>query len=160
MLALKSILYPTDFSERSECAFRLACSLARDHQARLIVLHVIPPPQTVAYEAMPMLPDYPPGYREELTKKLHNLKPPAEVSVDYRLVEGFAASEIVQLATQLDCDLIVMGTHGRSGIGRLLLGSVAEYVLRRAPCPVLTLKAPMPEHSETSPPLVSSAAHG
>jgi nucleotide-binding universal stress UspA family protein len=146
MLAIKSILFPTDFSERSEVAFRLACSLARDHGARLIVLHVVAPPQTVAYEAMPMLPAYPPGYREELETRLRSLKAPAGVAVDYRLEEGFAAAEIVTLAAEASADLIVMGTHGRTGLGRLLLGSVAEQVLRKAKCPVLTVKAPFAEH--------------
>jgi nucleotide-binding universal stress UspA family protein len=158
MLALDSILFPTDFSERSEYAFRLACSLARDHDARLILLHIIPPPQTVAYEAMPVLPAYPPGYRKELEEKLRGLKPPAEVQVEYRLEEGYAATEIVRIAAEIHCDMIVMGTHGRSGLGRLLLGSVAEEVLRKASCPVLTVKARMPATAEKPVPLTSTGA--
>src|SRR5207247_9050465 len=59
------------------------------------------------------------------------------------LLEGDAAKEIVELARDSQCDLIVMGTHGRTGLGRLLMGSVAEQVMRRAPCPVLTIKAPI-----------------
>jgi nucleotide-binding universal stress UspA family protein len=144
MLAINTILHPTDFSERSDWAFRLACSLARDHGAKLIIAHVIPPPQTVAYEAMPMLPMHPPGYRKELEAKLRSLKAPPGVQVEYRLEEGFAATEIVRLASELPSDLIVIGTHGRTGFGRLLLGSVAEQVLRKATCPVLSVKAPFP----------------
>jgi nucleotide-binding universal stress UspA family protein len=159
MLTIKTILHPTDFSERSQDAFRLACSLARDHLAKLVIVHVLPPPQTVAYEAMPMLPMYLPGYRKELESKLRELKVPTGVAVEYRLEEGFAASEIVRMATEIPCDLIVMGTHGRSGLGRLLLGSVAEQVLRKAPCPVLTVKAPFPEHAPAGmTPLASAAA--
>jgi nucleotide-binding universal stress UspA family protein len=159
MLTIKTILHPTDFSERSEHAFRLACSLARDHLARLVVLHVIPPPQTVAYEAMPMVPMHPPGYRKELEARLRELKAPAGVAVEYLLEEGFAATEIVRLAKELSADLIVLGTHGRAGVGRLLLGSVAEQVLRKATCPVLTVKAPFPEHAPAgTSPLASAAA--
>jgi nucleotide-binding universal stress UspA family protein len=157
MLTLETILHPTDFSERSAYAFRLACSLARDHGARLIVMHILPPPQTVAYEAMPMLPMHPPTYRKELEAKLHNLKVPEGVEVEYRLEEGFASAEIVRLASELPCDLIVMGTHGRSGFGRFLLGSVAEQVLRKASCPVLTVKAPFVEHAATAEPAVAVA---
>jgi nucleotide-binding universal stress UspA family protein len=160
MLAIKTILFPTDFSERSEWAFRLACSLARDHGARLIVLHVLAPPQTVAFEAMPMLPAHPPGHREELETRLRTLKAPAGVAVEYRLEEGFAATEIVALAAASSADLIVMGTHGRTGLGRLLLGSVAEQVLRKAKCPVLTIKAPFAEHVPGgTASSVSAAAH-
>lgn len=148
MLAIHTILHPTDFSERSEYAFRLACSLARDHGAKLVVLHVYPPPQTVAYEAMPMLPAYPPGFRKELENRLRSLKAPTEVPVEYRLEEGFAATEVVRLARELPCDLIVMGTHGRTGLSRLVLGSVAEQVLRKAECPVLTVKGPLPGLAE------------
>jgi nucleotide-binding universal stress UspA family protein len=156
MLTIKTILHPTDFSERSQDAFRLACSLARDHGARLILLHVIPPPQAVGYDAMPVLPAYPPGYRKELEEKLRSWQVPANVLVDYRLEEGFAATEIVRLASEIPCDLIVMGTHGRTGLGRLLLGSVAEQVLRKANCPVLSVKSPMPALTDKE--LTSAAA--
>src|SRR5262249_48839479 len=62
--------------------------------------------------------------------------------IEYRLSEGDPAVEIIRLAAEVKANLIVMGTHGRTGLGRLMMGSVAEAVLRRAPCPVLTLKAP------------------
>jgi nucleotide-binding universal stress UspA family protein len=64
--------------------------------------------------------------------------------IEYLLADGIPAEEIVKVASDRGCDLIVMGTHGRTGVGRLLLGSVAEEVMRKAPCPVLTLKHPLP----------------
>jgi nucleotide-binding universal stress UspA family protein len=67
------------------------------------------------------------------------------VSVEYYLEEGKAVDVILRLAEELRCDLIVMGTHGRTGVGRLVMGSVAEQVVRRALCPVVTVKCPGPE---------------
>lgn len=73
-----------------------------------------------------------------------------EVLVEHRLREGDAAAEILQVADEVGADLIVLGTHGRTGLGRVLMGSVAEAVLRRARCPVLTLKSPLPEAESAS----------
>ena len=70
--------------------------------------------------------------------------PDPGMEVEYRVAEGEPAAEVIRQARLLGANLIVMGTHGRTGLGRLLMGSVAEAVLRRAPCPVLTLKAPFP----------------
>ncbi len=148
MLPIKTILHPTDFSEPSDHAFRLACSLARDYGARLIVAHVVPIPVYGTPEMGPMVPA--PGLvEEEMRQALEAVRPsdPA-IAVEHRLCLGNAAGEIVALARQLKANLIVMGTQGRSGVGRWLLGSVAEAVLRRAPCPVLTLK--MPTHLAAS----------
>ena len=142
MMPIQAILHPTDFSETSQTAFQLACSLARDHGARVIVLHVTPPQQVVNFEGIPPGPALPVGYQEDLENKLRQFPATcADVPVEPRLEEGFAATEIVRVAREIPCDLIVMGTHGRTGIGRLLLGSVAEQVLRKAACPVLTVKA-------------------
>src|SRR5262245_14240243 len=142
MLSLRTILHPTDFSERSDYAYRLACALARDYGARLLILHVVPPPVTVIGDAVwagPVHIDF-----KELQDKLSKLQGPDPVRVERRLEEGNPAEEIVRVAREAPCDLIVMGTHGRRGLGRLLLGSVAEQVLRQAPCPVVTVKAPFP----------------
>jgi nucleotide-binding universal stress UspA family protein len=135
MLSLQTILHPTDFSERSGYALQLVCSLARDHGARLIVLHVMPVP--LAQEKR--------LYREEMAGELNRLgAPDAQVRVEHRLEEGDAATQILRVAQETGCDLIVLGTHGRTGLGRLLMGSVAEQVLRMATCPVLTVRAPFP----------------
>ncbi len=144
MLHLNTILHPTDFSNHSEYAFRLACSLARAHEARLIVLHVVVTlgPELVPYgEAVSQL--QPEGYRHRLLDDLRRIQSPdPTVALDRRLVEGDPPEEILRIAKESSCDLIVLGTHGRTGLERLLMGSVAEQVVRNAPCPVLTAKAP------------------
>jgi nucleotide-binding universal stress UspA family protein len=140
VIAIRTILHPTDFSERSAAAFRLACSLARDHGATLIVLHVASPD---VYLADGMYIPLPPGHRLDLKRRLEALRPEGgDVRIEYRLVEGGPAPEILRVAAEEPCDLVVMGTHGRTGLGRLLMGSVAELVVRKAPCPVLTVKEP------------------
>jgi nucleotide-binding universal stress UspA family protein len=148
MIPIQTILHPTDFSDHAQFAFRLACSLARDHGARVIVLHVAPPPlATLAGQAA--LPPLPEEFgREELEEKLRRLEAPQPtVPLERRLVVGEAVEEILRLAQTTPCDLIVMGTHGRTGLGRLLMGSVAEQVVRKAPCPVLTVRTPFPDTS-------------
>jgi nucleotide-binding universal stress UspA family protein len=146
VIALQTILHPTDFSERSEYALHLACTLAREQDARLILLHVWSPPLVpVAAGPVPVRgEDFSPV---PLERQLHDLHLPEPVPrVERRLEQGDAAREIVRLAQETRCDLIVIGTHGRTGLDRLLMGSVAEQVVRKAPCPVLAVKTPF--HSE------------
>jgi nucleotide-binding universal stress UspA family protein len=143
MLPIRTILHPTDFSERSRHGFRLACSLARDYGAHLIVLHVVPTPLAVYMEGVVAGPEE--DFQEEVDAQFHAMKSGiAEVRPEYRMVEGDAIYEILRFAAEQPCDLIVMGTHGRTGLGRFLMGSVAEGVVRKAACPVLTVKAPFP----------------
>lgn len=146
MLNITCILHPTDFSAHSGHAFRLACSLARDHNSRLIVLHVVAtlgPEQVTQGQAMTELE--PEGYRARLLEELQRIKSPdSRVQVEYQLAEGDPAAEIVKAATAHQCGLIVLATHGRTGLQRFLMGSVAEQVSRKASCPVLTVKSPLP----------------
>jgi len=135
------ILHPTDFSENSRTALKVARSLARDLGARLLILHVTPPAilmdGTVAGEIDPS------AYRaslEELRSRLDG--PDLKYPVETRLILGLDREEILRTAQEVGCDLIVMGTHGRTGLGRLLMGSVAEAVMPRASCPVMIVKAP------------------
>ena len=147
MIPIKVILHPTDFSPRSEQALQLACALARDAGARLIVLHVLERP-LIVYGGVALAPPAPRPSEEERRQRREQLQQvrPADpaIAVEHRLEEGDPATAIVQVAQETGCDLIVMGTHGRTGLGRLLMGSVAEKVLRDAPCLVLTVKAPLP----------------
>jgi nucleotide-binding universal stress UspA family protein len=144
MLAIKTILHPTDFSDGSALAFRLACSLARDYGARLIVLHAAPPPALVYGDAI--VAPVPVSDLESLHAKLRELRPRhANVAVEHRLIEADPASTILQVTEDAKADVIVMGTHGRTGLSRVLMGSVAEQVVRKAPCPVVTVKA-LPSH--------------
>jgi universal stress protein A len=141
MLNIKTILHPTDFSEASQAAFHLACSLARDHGSRLILLHVVMPP-TVAYTEGVMLTTSD-EIKEQLWDKLDEIVPDTELVVERHMMEGAPAEEIMRLAEETNTDLIVMGCHGRRGISRLLMGSVAEEVVRKGGCPVLTVKVPL-----------------
>jgi nucleotide-binding universal stress UspA family protein len=144
MLNIRSILVAADFSARSEDAFRAACALARDYRARLIVLHVaIPPPLVTPGELQKAL-QRPDGYRAELEGRLRQVyAADSPAGVEYWVQDGDPAVEILGVAREAHCDLIVMGTHGRTGLGRLLMGSVAEKVVRQAACSVLTVKAPL-----------------
>lgn len=147
MIPIRTILHPTDFSMHSEHAYRLACSLARDHGARLVVLHVVS--GLASGEFVWDLYPSSGGYKEVLEEKLHMLAAPdPRVPMEYRLEEGDAAKRILRVAEETRCDLIVMGTHGRTGLGRLLVGSVAEEVVRKATCGVLTMKLP---HADALP---------
>lgn len=143
MTPIRTILHPTDFSLHSGYAFRLACSLARDHGARVIVLHVMDWPGVVSSGGLTGPPRLEPVADVlALQEQLRQIKAPdPKVSIAHRWEEGTAAAGILQVARESQCDLIVLGTHGRTGLRRLLMGSVVEQVVRSAPCPVLTVKS-------------------
>jgi universal stress protein A len=144
MLAINNILFPTDFSDRALAAFHVASALARDHHASLTVLHVRDMP-VVAFAEFGAVPPLPSPSRAEVMEKLQEFSlPDKSVHVEFVVGDGTAAEEIIRVAADHNCDMIVMGTHGRTGLGRLMMGSVAEEVVRKAACPVLTLKSPMP----------------
>jgi nucleotide-binding universal stress UspA family protein len=144
MPAIHTILHPTDFSESADFAFQVACALAQAHDARIHVLHVGRYPVIT-----PVAGPGPPGperYREELIEKLRGIRaddPKVHVEHQLAFVEDPAA-EILRVAQRIGPDLIVMGTHGRTGLRRLLMGSVAAQVVRKAACPVVTVKSPLP----------------
>jgi nucleotide-binding universal stress UspA family protein len=146
MLTIKTILHPTDFSGYSKPAFHLACSLARDYHARLVVLHVAELPTAIGGADMLVLP--PEIDWAALHKQLDKLEPIVPgVKMERHLVQGDPIDAILEQAEENAADMIVLGTHGRTGIARLLMGSVAEQILRKANCPVVTVKYPLP-HSE------------
>jgi nucleotide-binding universal stress UspA family protein len=143
MYPIKTILHPTDYSESSAAAFDVACALARDFRAELVVCHVGLYPIPGAADGMVF--EVPSGSEEELKGKLKTVRPKdASIRVTHRLARGDAAKEILAAAAACHADLIVMGTHGRTGLSRLLLGSVAEVVLRSASCPVVTVRSLFP----------------
>ena len=158
MFAIRTILHPTDFSDRSDAAFHLACALARDYRARVVVLHVVPPPLNWAEEVARRPPD---SYRDQLWHEylLRRQAPDPSTPLEYRLEEGDPAEEILRVAEDTGCDLVVMGTHGRGGLRRLLMGSVAERVLRNAPRPVLTVTAPFLEETPSPAPGAPAASN-
>jgi len=157
MLAVRTILHPTDFSERSEYACWLACALARDYGARLIVLHVAETPPLVYGGGIP--PPDPEELRAAAQEQLDRLRVPhADVRAERRLEEGDTVAVVLRVAQEVHADLIVIGTHGRTGLERLLMGSVAEQVVRQAVCPVLTVKTPFPETAPESQLTAAAAA--
>ena len=146
MKRIRRILHPTDFSSASRAAFDRALAMARDSRAELVILHaltpIVPmmgegyvPPQT--YEAIDA------AARQGAQRKLDALVArarKARVRVRGLVVEGSAHERIVRAAKRLRADLIVMGTHGRSGLARLFVGSVASRVVSAASCPVMTVR--------------------
>lgn len=147
MLPIHKILHPTDFSDRAREAFRVACGLAHDYNAELIILHVVAPPSTFYGEGL--VPEGPGSDLEEARASLREVVPAGfEVRFRHQIEQGDAVAEIVRVARETGCDLIVMGTQGRTGLDRLLLGSVAEGVLRQAACPVFPVRVPFPTRSQ------------
>jgi universal stress protein A len=143
MLSIRRILHPTDFSANSAAALKVACSLAHDHGAELVLAHVTQVPLPMVAEGLVTIvapPDY------DVIRQQIKQVPIDDPTLTVERIDllGDAATEILQLATDKNCDLIVLGTHGRTGLKRLLMGSVAEEVVRKANCPVLTVKTPPP----------------
>jgi len=137
----KKILFPTDFSSCSDAGLEQATALARDAGAKLLIVHVEEPP--AAYGGGEMYYGMLEPDNAAMLQMLAAVVPSDPlVAYEHRLVTGDPAEQIVELADQEHCDLIVLGTHGRTGFQRLLMGSVAEAVVRRANCPVLTFKQP------------------
>lgn len=141
---VRRVLHATDFSRASARAFAEAVELARRERARLVVLHVLVPPSPfVAGEQPASWLDLQARARQHARRLLAAVVAEAEragVGVEGKLVEGAPAEAIVRVARRDRAGLIVIGTHGRSGLGRLFMGSVAERVLALARCPVLTVR--------------------
>lgn len=136
---VKNILCPVDFSGFSEAAINYASSMAKEQGAKLHFVYVFE-------DSVPMTDGFA-GYVPPLVnldqekERLEAIRPSREgVPFQSELIVGHPADVLVNYADEHQIDLIVMGTHGRTGLSRLLMGSVAEAVVRRAKCPVLTLK--------------------
>lgn len=148
MIAIRRVLAPTDFSDSSAPAVRYAAELAGKFGAELTLLHVVQDLTLVVPDVMmptpvaaPALNDMVEGAKAGLgtfVQKLglEPLRPKTEVRI------GAPAAEIVAAAQELKADLLCIGTHGRTGLAHFLLGSVAERIVRHAPCPVLTVRPP------------------
>jgi nucleotide-binding universal stress UspA family protein len=142
MIGFRRILCPVDFSEFSRHALSHAVALARRYEGRVTLLYVAPLlPSAVAFPMSvdPVTLDVasPRDVWDELREFAGDLRD--QVPMDVVLLEGDAARQIVERAREGEADLVVMGTHGRSGFERWVLGSITEKVLRKAPCPVLTV---------------------
>lgn len=145
MITLRRILHPTDFSQNARTAQAYACQLAEQNAAELHLLHVLPDPGYML--AQPEIGiGVPYAYWEDLRpaieRKLAEVLEPerkTKLKVVTALRKGSPFSEIIRYAQEQSVDLIVMGTHGRTGLSHLIIGSVAENVVRKAKCPVLTV---------------------
>ncbi len=171
-MAFTHVLVPTDFSDPANHALRYAIDEAALHHARVTLLHVLPPhtgtevyyvtgapvpgPQAgfdpVAGGRLGAQPPSPStvvrhDHSEQALTQLHDLVPDASREMwEVEVAAGLPAETIVRVARERNADLIVMGTHGRTGLQHVLLGSVAEKVVRLAPCPVLTVRYKGHEH--------------
>ena len=151
-MQVRLILLPTDFSECGNYALAYATSLARTFGSSILCVHVIEPMvPTVGYsgmtEPLPIadISDQLEDSAERELPKLAECEECAGLEVEELIVHGEAASEIVRVANERKVDLIVVSSHGRTGLGRILFGSTAEAVVRHAPCPVLVVKPPAEE---------------
>ncbi|VTS04104.1 universal stress protein [Tuwongella immobilis] len=142
MLPIRKILYPTDFSSYSTQAYFHAIALAENHHASLTILYVYQP--DMHHEQS--------GDRSFWRGQLEQIRPMnPEIEVHHELLEGPPAQAIIRYATEHLMDLIVLGIHGRTATTGQLMGSVAEQVLRDAPCSVLTVK--LPQHAPPVTPM-------
>jgi universal stress protein A len=164
MLAPKNILAATDFSPVSDTALQYARELARAFGATLHVVHVI---NDFVAEGLP--PMYDPAFgnaqravREAAREQLHTAATTGDLTqgrlAEHLMTSTSPAAAILECAKDNSIDLIVVGTHGRGGVAHLLLGSVAERVVRTAPCPVLTVRQPAREVLKTAPREVGARA--
>ena len=147
VLRIQKILVPTDFSECGNYALSYAASLARTFGSSIICVHVIEPiVPTVGYsgmtEPLPIadISEQLEDSAERELPKLAECDDCAGLDVEELIVHGEAASEIVRVANERNVDMIVVSSHGRTGLGRILFGSTAEAVVRHAHCPVLVVK--------------------
>jgi nucleotide-binding universal stress UspA family protein len=141
----KKIVFCTDFSENSNYAFTYALNLAKTYNGKLLILHVTPEPVDF-YRPSEQL--------EDVMKKHHRKVVDEEMDTHYLkemkgfknyeliLKDGVVFSEIVKTARDQAASIIVMGTHGRTGLDHILMGSTAERVVRKSPVPVLTVRLP------------------
>ena len=142
----RTILHPTDFSPASRAAFTHALALAREERAELVLVHVLAtvmPMVGDGYVSPQTFDDLQRSMRAQAQKQLDRLLAKAKaarVRARGLLYEGVAADAIARAARSQRAKLIVMGTHGRTGLTRLFMGSVAERVIGTAPCPVLTVR--------------------
>jgi universal stress protein A len=141
------MLVPVDFSPTSESAVEYAQELAARFDARIELLHVVEDPiASGAWEpdaSYLTIPELLARFVEDAERRLGDIKSQlmdAGIAVETRVVTGAPARGIVHAALEDGCDLIVMGTHGRTGLSHMLMGSVAERVIRTAVCPVLTVR--------------------
>ncbi|MEB2309661.1 MAG: universal stress protein [Candidatus Brocadiaceae bacterium] len=153
MISIRNILCPIDYSVYSEMALKYAIEFAEKYQAKLYLMHVL---DIRVYDI-----NNPELYNinvvdEETVEKLRerllrcvNEDTRGRISVEALIIQGVPFAEIIKVSKEYRIDLIVIGTHGRTGLSHAIMGSVAEKIVRKAPCPVLTIRHP--EHDFIMP---------
>jgi nucleotide-binding universal stress UspA family protein len=157
MSGIHKIVVPTDFSPHAAEAFRLAQTLAKALGASVTVVHVVTPP-VVASDGGRVFTTATKGGAHDLMddfRKSEARDPQVPVEHEVLVADKPVAAHLLEVINNMGCDLIVMGSHGRTGITHLLFGSVAEAVMRKARCPVVVVKAP--EREPPVPPPVPPA---
>ena len=141
MFKAEKILYPTDFSDCSRSVLGYATSFAAAHKSKLYLLYVY------EYQNMPRVDEAPipeqpdPAKIEDIKRSLAKMVEGVKgLDVEYLVAQGHAFNEIIRTSGEIGADMIIMATHGRTGFQNILIGSVAEKVVRHAECPVLTIK--------------------
>jgi nucleotide-binding universal stress UspA family protein len=162
MIALKRILVPTDFGETAAVALRYGRALSEAFGASLHLLHVLEDPliHAASREYFTPMPNYRDVMQRDARTRLEGLLTDddrARLHAEFDTAWGTPFVEIIRYAKAKGIDLIVMGSHGLSRVARLLMGSVAENVVRKAPCPVLTVRHP--EHEFVMPEPIEAAGH-
>lgn len=151
MIRVKNILYPTDFSSYSNAAYFHALGLAEAYGASLTIVYVFTPGDEHRGQ--------PEAERVYWRNQLEQIRPAnSRIPVSHVLLEGEAADEIVRYAADAGVDVIVLGTHGRTGVDRADMGSVAEKVMRESTCSVLVVKLPRGSRAAERPTLEAAIA--
>jgi nucleotide-binding universal stress UspA family protein len=144
-IEIHTILVPVDFSESARAVIEWAAHLAGEQRSKLILFHAYHlPVEFQQLEGAYLPPDFWANVKAEAAESLGRYETELRASgrsVESVVREGYAATAIVEEAAERSADLIVIGTHGLSGLKHMLLGSIAERVVQKAPCPVLTVKA-------------------
>lgn len=145
MINLKRILVATDFSDHASVALNYGAALAEAFDAEVILCHVVETPDLISQIPPTGEGYFPPNYQEQQKKAAQKecesaLSKTGIAKGRVLIVEGSPFYEVIRAAKSEDVDLVVVGTHGRGAIAHVLLGSVAEKIVRKAPCPVLTVR--------------------
>lgn len=155
MSFITKILFPTDFSETSEHAMKYAVEFARTFDAELEIVHILFDDSELVSSYMlhsafrNLSNDLEKGAKEQLQNFLNKYPELSEINFSSKLLKGSPFLEIINEARNFEADMIVIGTHGRTGIEHVLFGSTAENVVRKAPCPVFTVTLPDKGFRET-----------
>jgi nucleotide-binding universal stress UspA family protein len=147
-LNINKILVPIDFSDYSKNTLKYSVNFSKTFNADLILVYVVepviyPPDFSMGQIAIPSVDLEMDKRAEEELKSLANKEIPSNINIKTIIKTGKPFIEIIETASEEDVDLIIIATHGHSGVEHILFGSTAEKVIRKAPCPVLTLRAPV-----------------